>query len=296
DVKGSWDISLSGSFIYWKAQEENLELGKANTSSTSNPSFLVNSDFEYKPGFKVGLGTNIFHDNWNLYLEWTRIHGSTNTHKNIDTSIVTLSYPTWVNVLSSSYTKFSGSWKNKYDMLDLELGRPYYLGTKLTVKPHFGARWGWIDQKFNVEYDRSVGPRTSHNKSDSWLLGPRTGFDSNWIFGHGFKFIGNAATSLFYQRLKTTHITSIDGFGGESLSKTYSMYNPYLEIAAGLGWGTYFHNNSYHFNIELLWEEHTLWNQNTMAQLNSYDYNPRYNGNIGNLTYGGFTITMQLDF
>ena len=35
DVRGSWDIYTTGSYIFWQPREENLELGIVNKTDTT---------------------------------------------------------------------------------------------------------------------------------------------------------------------------------------------------------------------------------------------------------------------
>ena len=98
EVRGSWDVYATGSFLYWQAREDNLELGIA---SNGNPGLVggpflpvnftapvtaftttatvVNSDFSWGPGFKFGLGVNLDYDNWDAYAEYTWFHKRSNT-------------------------------------------------------------------------------------------------------------------------------------------------------------------------------------------------------------------------
>jgi len=65
-----WDFFAHASFIYWQPLQENMELGFV--TDTTSTMFLdgrfVNMDFDYKPGFKVGVGMNFDHDNWDTNL------------------------------------------------------------------------------------------------------------------------------------------------------------------------------------------------------------------------------------
>ncbi len=42
EVRGSWDVYASGSFTYWQAIQENMELGVV--SNITNPVHIINGD------------------------------------------------------------------------------------------------------------------------------------------------------------------------------------------------------------------------------------------------------------
>ncbi|HRW58691.1 MAG TPA: Lpg1974 family pore-forming outer membrane protein [Chlamydiales bacterium] len=304
DVNGSWDFFVKGSFLYWQAREGGLDLASFYPADpTITTGYVEYINYDFKPGFKVGLGTSFSHDDWTLYLEWGRVHGTSKKHASVDETLYD-THASWYSSGTGEITGLDASWTTKYDMIDLELGRPYYLGTHLTVNPFFGGRFGWLRQKLNVNYNKSAAnPFVSKNKSTSWLLGPRAGFDGNWIFGHGFRLIGNAAGSIFYQKIKTAHKdTNSSDVITQRAKVDEGYYNPYAEIGVGLGWGTYFSNNSWHFDAQILWEHHNFWNQNTMRDLAGlFDTlaggaTSRLNGQLGDLSFSGLTASLRLDF
>ena len=78
DVKGTWDLFTTLSFLYWQPREDGLSLALSSYAEPQeNPGKLFNMHFDYKPGFKIGVGSNFTHDNWNLFFEYTRLHGAT---------------------------------------------------------------------------------------------------------------------------------------------------------------------------------------------------------------------------
>ncbi len=121
----------------------------------------LNQTNSYKSGFQVGLGLNMAGmDNWDLFAEYT-----------------------WYrNNRDNDTQKFS------YDDLVVTLDRPFYLGKKLTANFACGLRALWIDNTSGI-YDQK-----------SWALGPRFGFESNWLLGAGFRIFGNVSESVLYTR------------------------------------------------------------------------------------------------
>jgi len=114
-------------------------------------------------------------------------------------------------------------WKLKLDMLDLVLGRDFFVSKYLSLRPNFGLRGVDIRQTQNSIYNAFNASRchcqcTTRNSINTqnfqdrvkdnqkyWGVGPKAGLDTLWSFGGGWGLYGNAAISLVYGRLKVTH-------------------------------------------------------------------------------------------
>src|SRR5579862_270012 len=196
-VKGAYDVILKGSFTYWQPIQENMQLGVVS-DNTEDPLDLVDGkevdlDFDYKPGFKIGLGFNFNYDNWDTFLEYTWFRGTEKVDKNLDADDVL--FPAWQipDFLNPQYTSGSEKWKLRMDFLDWDLARSNSVGQKLCIRSFFGLRGAWIRQNVDVEYVNTIPsmaviwPSTTvQQSSHSWGVGPRIGFCSNWKLGRGF--------------------------------------------------------------------------------------------------------------
>jgi hypothetical protein len=160
-------------------------------------------------------------------------------------------------------------------MLDLELSRPYYVGTKLTFQPFVGVEAGWIKEKFFGAYREGFIPAPPSlssftyldAKSESWLLGLRAGVDTNWCLGEGFRLFANSALAIFYQDFdnhKKFYVPlqeSIETAQSESCPAKQIAVNAHFEMALGFGWGAYFFNNEWHIDLSAGYEFHLLTDQ-----------------------------------
>ncbi|MBN2479765.1 MAG: hypothetical protein JXA94_06015 [Parachlamydiales bacterium] len=294
DVCGSWDVFVSGSFILWQAKENCLQLGKFTPTIASDQVSTVNMDFDFAPGFKVGLGFNTGFDGWNTYLEYVRLQStSKEDYNSLPEGVAHINSP-WIPI---PLTNIQGKWKIEYNMADFELSRPYYNGTKLTINPLFGFRGGAIDQKFEVSTNGALGRSTSNFKNDSWLIGGRAGIYSNYLLGYGVKIVSKVATSLNYQRFKTS-ILFINANDPSLITKILEdkigLFSPNLDLNIGFGWGTYFDHNNWHFNLLALYDAVFWWNQNEIENLRST--NNLSDGEPSSLFLHGLTVTIKFDF
>src|SRR5271157_2856702 len=88
EVQNSWDIFATASFLYWYADQEGMDLAYSTGLTTaSDPTTVTNPlkgsydimPFDFKPGFKVGLGMNFDFDNWVAFVEYTWLHQKVTT-------------------------------------------------------------------------------------------------------------------------------------------------------------------------------------------------------------------------
>lgn len=299
DVQGSWDFLASASFIYWQPMEEGLDFALTHPSNhTTEIAKIIYEDFNYKPGFQVALGMDFNYDDWIIIAEYTRLHAKEH-HKYSSGNVV----PFWQDTVSSA-SSAEGKWSIKYDIIDLHLGRPYYVGVKLIFKPIFGFRGGLINQNFKAEYQDTehsqlmVYPKA---KEHSWLIGPRVGVTSDFLFGKDFVLFGKTAYGIYYQDFKkVTYQTTSTGTIG-SLASTFHSHTdqltPSLEFGLGLGWETYFSEDSWHFDFRLSYDFQIFWNQNHMRRLkDKSNLTETTESAIGNLMFHGLTVSARIDF
>jgi hypothetical protein len=314
DVTGCWDMYLTASFIYWHANEENLELCTLeNTSGPTAPVTnwtIIKPDFEYKPGFKVGAGTYFDHDDWGFYIEYTYFHmknknsesfedpASPATAGLLDSSIIIPAA-----FLVSAPLELSFNWDLDMDIVDFELSRIFYNGKMLTLNPHFGFRLAFIDQSYDYSVVSTSRNTAGKAKSDSWAIGPRAGVNSAWNFGSNFRFLGNIAASLMYADFDLSQsqtgpvLGETDPDAVNNVKTDYHFLRANAEFAVGLAWGRYFSNHCYYFDLAALYEFHIFWDQNMMNyESTKVGVVATKGGSIGNLYLHGLTITARFDF
>jgi len=273
-------------------------------------------------------------DNWILFGEYTRLHFKESTSYEISSSSEhDLFFSFWQIPIrhfpvieSLGSFKVSSKWYLKIDIGDLILGRPYYVGTNLTFNPYVGVRAYRIDQKYNfltreeeeMEATNYFYINENKNKSDSWGLGTKFGIDTNWILGAGFRLFGDMSLSICYQHFKLyQNLWYYQYEPGESdvsnafgsVSKEKDKVLPNVNTVLGFGWGTYFDNCNWHFDLTASYDFNYFWQQNMMQWLNQACWTS-YNVVSGTGSYlvymntaaakdlilHGLTITARLDF
>lgn len=311
-----WDFFADATFIYWQAVQDNMELGLANSTAAVGAGSLgvvnanvINMNFDFKPGFKVGLGGNFAHDNWDMYLEYTWYH-THNTQSSNGPAAPGQIAPMWgvpsLNGPTALYNTASESWRLKMDIIDLDLGRWYYVGTNLIFRPSFGARADWIRQRVTVDETRTAvtgGPAADtvsiFGKSSSWAIGPKVGLDTNWNIGSSFRIYGNGEADLTftkYTRLRysETHTNSVNTFLVKQ-SRVYAV-RPHLDLELGMGWGMYLDCNNWYMDFSAGYEFQVFFDQNMFRHYTSGTMLGNSNLPNGNLYTQGLNVKFRLDF
>jgi len=299
DVTSEGDFFITASFIYWQPRQEGMELSYIDHASQDRNKSLIKMDFDYAPGFKVGFGKNCFFDNFNIYVEYTRLHSKTSSHHSVDT--ISFVESSWIDteIAFTSINKISGSWRSDIDIVDLELSRSYYVGKNLTFKPYAGGRAFWLDQQYDLKFiDTDLIENSSNNKSDSWAIGTRAGIDTNWLFGSFFKLFGNAAGNIFYQHIKSEiyHVYYTPSTSILSVKNKIKYVLPNVEASLGLGFYSYLFNKKTHLDLSASYEFHYFWNQNFMGDLANTSNTANPHSDSGNLMFHGLSIEVKLDF
>jgi len=303
DVCGSWDFYVTGTFLYWQPRQEQMDVALTSFGVPPNNitgiGRLYDFSFDWKPAFKVGLGYSWDNDNWETYLQYTRINTTMTTTVNPNLVAGETLAGTWYAAQLANLTQVSDKWSLDFNMFDLEFSRPYYNGTCLTFRFHYGLKAGWIDQNLDQTVSNVSNNVNSSLKSDSWLIGPRTGFYSNWQIGEGFRFFGNVAGALFYQKFSSVQFRetflSNDTQQYQAFDYSAKILNASLETLLGVGWGTYFDRNNWHFDLFVGYESQLFLDQNQMRYLREASIGTDIS-KAGNLNLHGLNVTAQFDF
>jgi hypothetical protein len=321
-VKNGWDFDLFGSFIYWHASQEFMDIAYvpevpapalALPAAQPTSGAVAYQNVKYEPGFKVGFGFNTNYDGWVFRGEYTWLHQTVSTSPITAPTLNSGAAGTWYAsdwftyynsaVGVNSGAAVSSSWKMKLDMVDAVFARPFYEGAQLTVTPYGGLRALWLRQNLNIQLLNTalVTTSSSSNRSSCWSLGPTTGVGGHWLLGWGFRFEGNAAGSILYtQYTKVQHSEQdanalLSGAQGVKSSLTdLNVLRPVGQLAVGLGWGSYCGSNECYFDISAGYEFLYFWDQNVMREwVGSIQ---GYVNAVSALQMHGMTATVRFDF
>jgi hypothetical protein len=308
---------FDASFLYWQAAQENMELGILNKTSYDGIKYpngihgtVINMNFDYKAGFKVGGGGYFDHDNWEIHAEYSWFHSL--QHKKASTSGIQEILPSWGHPYVEYLYVFKQAkekWKLSMDIGELELARSYYVGTDLLFRPSFGFRAAGIRQHVRIDYQRPgsiVGPPADHgviyDQIKSWAVGPQVELTANWQVGSGFRLFGCVETDLLYTKYTTllyneTH-TDVTVPNSPVHLKQPSMFalRSHIDLDFGVGWSTPVDCHTWHLDFALGYEFQVFFDQNMFRHFTDNGNVGNTNSPNGNLYIQGLTATFKLDF
>jgi len=307
-------FSLSASFLYWQAMQDNMELGVVGDTTDSLNSIdgsFVDLDTDFKPGFKVAAAVNYMPDNWDFAVEYTRYHSTNHASKSLDSSnFLKALYPAWEMPSSSNPRYFSGSesWKLHLNYVDAEMGRSYYAGQKLIYRPFIAARAPWISQKLSATYKQAVTDTAKNTtvtqSSRSWGIGPRAGIELDWRLGQAYKLYGTAGADIVYTQYTHYRYHQESTISGAVSSRSRFIYRQnnintlraHVDLALGLGWDRYFANDRSHVRLNADYGFQVFFNQNMFRNfVDDQSLAKSINPN-GNLYVQGLTLSLNFDF
>jgi len=303
------DPFITADFIWWKAQEDGLDFsydGVAATNSVNaSKGHVHHPKTKYEPGFKVGFGLKFKHDGWDLYGNYTWFRTSFDeTKKSTSTpsgSIVNSGYYVMDagTPVSITPSQTNGKWSLDFNVLDVEMGRNFWISQWLTLRPHFGMKFSWNEQKFIVNYldiqddDFSGEGIRLTDKNNQFGVGIRAGLDTAWYFAQKWCLFGEfAATGLwndFDVSNKQTLNTGSASFVNMNTHEENFSVTGVLELALGLRFETAFSNDNYLFMLQAGWEQQIWFDQNRF-------FSPLTSQSPENLTLEGLTVKAGFDF
>jgi hypothetical protein len=335
---------LDAEVLFWKATEDglspaivNVELADTNTIEIPNDgvSMFTNAKFvepsaKWDAGFRFGIGYNAQHDDWDVYAVWThfRNHTTSDVEANADAFPQEVVYANWsaFNTQTNAMVPVAeerSNWSLRLNMIDLELGRKFFAGKWLTLRPFIGLRGALIHQTFNIDYYPGNGLNAASNpytgfgtieevrmKNNFSGVGPRSGINTQWNLGCGWSIYGDAAISLVYGTFDIDQ-AEYNGPSQESedtvlnIAHNYHATRAITDLALGLRYEQCCFDANNYVTVSLGWEHHMFFNQN---QMNMYYTTESLTGLLavtkatrwtparGDLATQGLTLAFRFDF
>lgn len=312
--KCDWGGYVTVDPLLLKAQENGLEFAvesfDAGTPILSGKSRAKSIDFNWNWGFRAGLGANLPHDGWDIYLDWMRLRA--HAHRSLHAGFDEFLLPVWAHPGGSvqgdfgndSATGASSRWKLHLNEIDLNLGRQFFVSKWLTLKPHAGFRTAWINQKDRIKYKGlSENPAATGEvdmKCKYWGLGVNAGLNTQWGLACGFSLIADYSASLLYGYFNSFHNENM--ILGDVSTNDFTFRDFYhvgriiTDFLIGLRYDYLFDNETYHLGIQAGWEHHMYFGQNQFIRFSASDAPGNFFANQGDLTLQGFSAQVRFDF
>ena len=275
-------VYLTGEWLYWQTRQEGMEFATAKKV-----------DFDFQSGFRAGLGVHLPRDHWDIYVNYTRFTPDASHHTNGSF------YPLFL-FNASNVTEADAHWKIKFQSLDVEIGRAYYIAESLAFRPFMGLKGAWIDQHAHIDYQGGfvAQGQTYHTQfeNDFKGAGPLIGIESNWHLGAGFSLFGDLAAALvvghFDNKQKQRQFNNAEIV---DLNTAFNLVSPTLQMVAGLAWDRNFSHERCHVGLSAGFETQYWWSQNQTEQFTD-TARPVYIREKGDLAFYGLTLRGRVDF
>ncbi|MDN3505583.1 MAG: Lpg1974 family pore-forming outer membrane protein [Rhabdochlamydiaceae bacterium] len=302
---------IGAGFVYQQAKAGGTEYAYTDDSANTYPIKGDMSDINYKWdwGLNIMAGYNMPHDGMDLRLGYHYFDQSSNnsTSSGLNGTVVPLRSSSSIRTgTAGSFTacdKATSDYSLDMNLLDLQLGRDYFVSKMLSFRPYFGLVSDWIDQSQKTQYTggSQLGSNTVevNDKSNFWGMGPELGLGSKWFIGQGFSFFSDANASLLYGRFGVRHKEKYTDDVNQELIVNGNVHRvvPTAQLVMGLGYDIMLDDDSHHFGIRLGYNVEYYFFQNQMLKV---DYelgnNPQFERTNESLGIHGITLDVVWSF
>ncbi len=277
-----WKLSEGG------AEDWAQEISPAGTVQTAN---IDSVPFNWKYGFRAGIGRNLIYDAWDTVFTYTYYQSKTSSQAAMTTGGISSPFAAnfYVNntngatiTLDPTYRNASVQWNFYFNNFDLELGRRFIIDQFLTLRPFIGLKSAIINQDINTFWQNPTNASnftnaTENLKNNFWGIGPALGLNSTWNVyraeHRAFNLIGNFSGALLwgnwrFKDVYTNNRPSTVSVSVKSINGASSMVRGLL----GVEWtGCYAKTN---FSVRLgyeaqVWFDQVQYYSYSMGRLNS---------------------------
>lgn len=319
-------IYVFGDYLHWRAAEDNIEevIDFAHPISMNyNIGKIIDLDFHYGPGFRIGAGYTAKKNLWDLQAVWTRFHTEAKMFKraeNGNTLTSLFGEPGSITALYGA-DSLSESWKLHYDTID-GLFVPGCFGSRyFSFLPIIGLRGARIDQHIDIDTPGSLtvpglatGTLASsfHGKLLFRAIGPLAGgIVKRDIYG-GLNIVGKGLAAIVYGQFDlsinepamATFANGLQVSAEGALAEKFKRCRFNLQFALGLEWERAFAKERLFVNLGAYYEALIWFNQNQFySRVNSgtvidttvtpVNYFSRRNGD---LNMNGLTVHASFGF
>ncbi len=292
-------VFITGEWLYWRTREGGVEY--AVERSAAAPGVFTDAvpkkiNFGWQSGFRVGLGVHLPYDGWDLYVNYTDFRPNDSSHAR-GSVFPLLAYQGQFPI--GNVTEAHGHWKIDFQTLDVEIGRMYYIGKSLILRPNIGVRGAWIDQHSHFDYKGGDIPAgleyVIHDKNDFKGAGIRAGINSTWYFGAGLSFSGDLFASLVPGHFDLSQTQKQRGIEVINVDSNFNQLSPNAQMFLGLSWDRNFCRDRCHFGLTLGFESQYWWRQNLIEHFTDSSL-PIYVRPDEDLAFYGINVKARIDF
>ncbi len=315
-VKDGVDLWIQAEALVMHATEDGIHYAiKQETGASFVDGRVKNISYDWSWGWRAGIGYNLPHDGWDILLNYTWFRSNESDSSNTDSpeslrQIWTNPYPNAL-IADALVAHAKGRTHLKFDYLDLQLGREFFVSKWLTLRPFVGARGLWTHRNMLAKYRGGnlgtlqtpllkLKEKFNNRFRGGGLL---AGLDTQWGLGEGWSFYGQFALSLIYgtQRLHekqdsypVSDPSSANRFA--HIHDVWTMVRTMTDLGFGIRWDYLFYDDAYRIRLQLGWEQHVLNGFDKDINFVSNDTQGKFTFNQGDLALSGVAFQARFDF
>ena len=251
-------VEVFADFIYWYTGET------VDWSFTleQNPDSFIDSfktfGFDWAPGFRVGLGYNMLHDQWDTKASFTWFQSKASGQTN---GVVTPAFFAARLSLLEPFSTGKASIHIHYNIFDWDLGRCFFVSKYLLLRPSIGLKGGWINQNIYTYWTKPSVLFTAHENLKQRFTGggPKGGAAAKWCFRNiqrqSFSIFGQIETGYLWGHWSIQDQFIDDFFTKISTNTSPRDFGSYMIHGfLGIGWDCNFDHDRNHFGWKLGYE------------------------------------------
>ena len=255
-------IDVFADALYWKTGER-VEWGF--TTAASGNSLQVDYktfSFDWAPGFRIGIGYNMEHNQWDTQLSYAWFQSKATGHAN---GLVTGASLADRLSLLEPFSKGKAQINLRYNIFDWDLGRSFQISDYLSFRPFIGLKGGRINQiiHFHWKSPRALdlfpldAAETMTNRFQGG--GPKGGMTGKWSFGNiqtnTFSLIGTFEAGFLWGHW-TVRNKYLDNLltliKVKTPNRNFGAFM--LHAFLGFGWDANFDCDRSHFSVKIGYE------------------------------------------
>lgn len=214
EQKSGWNFV--DDLLYWRAHQDGLGFTNKASNVLTTDDFthgsIVHPDFDWKYGFRLGLGYTLCDGSWTFDAEWIDIDSKANgkVEHNSGAPDFKGSFPIYAlgkDTLAGDYVSESSlNWHLDSDIIDVNAQYNYLVCQDFMLMPFAGIRGVSFRQKISTKYEGGTfasGQDHTIIRNQYYGAGPRFGANADYRFWRCFSIFGSAAVAPLYGQHKT---------------------------------------------------------------------------------------------
>ena len=253
--------------------------------------------FDWAPGYRIGLGYNMKHDQWDTQIRYTWFQSKATDQTK---GPVTPAFLASRLSLLEPFSTGKASLNLLYNMFDWDLGRSFLISNHLLVRPSIGLRGGWINQVIHSYWTKPslfnlfIVSASENLKQSFRAGGPKGGISGKWCFGniqkHYFSIMGQFEIGCLWGHwsIRDKYIDNLcTKISVNTKDRNFGSF--VLHAFMGFGWDSNFDHSRSHFSVKLGYEIEDWLNQFQI-------FSDTSGSQSNDLILQGLTLGLRFDF